>query len=169
VGDQLAQFVHEELPEHLVWAELIEFEYALNAALLRNNSSALQLQDLALIDAQRWPELIFKFQDSVHIFQWSYPVAELWNKLMREEQVLENEFEPRAQAYIVWAAEEETYYRKLSAQQFKLAQAIGASTSFAEICELLSEQEAEEQVIAWIGETLQVWINLGLLTQQSLA
>ena len=151
-----AEFVYElALYE---WAQTSVFDSAASAHLVK-------LEDMAVVPAENWPELTFKFKAAM---QW---VDLHWNIPQTEQAYDVGELPPDPQRdefskrWLLWRREFKTHWRSLEVHEaWALQRAIDGS-SFAEICEGLLEWIDAEQAPMIAAGFLKQWINDQLVTR----
>jgi hypothetical protein len=163
VGDQMSLHLEQTLPEHPIAAEMATFEWALGLAFDAEDAPVLQLQDLTIVPPEEWSQLIFTFHPSMQILAFNWNVVEVW-------QALDSECSPPVAILLnghclVWRHMTNSYFRMLDDAELYAIQLVMNGGSFGEMCELLQQNNVDEQsAMNQAAQYLSQWINEELLS-----
>ncbi len=166
LGASLPNFVREFYPQHLISAELAEFEWTLTSVLFAEEANALSLVKLREQEAEHWPRLVFKFHPSAQIYKAQHSIAALWSALQADqsiESIVNDTSANQLYSYLIWRKQQHSYFVALDSNERKLADCIRVESDFTLVCETMSEFIAEDAVISWVSQRLQAWIEHELL------
>lgn len=152
-GEQ-AEFV-QELASY-EWSQTTVFDAA-------DSENFFQLDDMAQVPAEAWPELTFEFQPAMLWLDlhWNVPVVERALDEGAELPPLQREDYPIR--WLLWRQELKTHWRSLEAHEAWAIEQAGNGARFAEICEGLLEWIDEQQVALVGAGFLKQWISDKLL------
>ena len=151
-----------EVPE---LAEIGRIERAFNDSFDAADCATVDLQRLAQLEAEDWPELQFKFHASLQILPLKYNSFPVW-KALSEEQA-PPPLTKEASTWIIWRKGLVSRYRTLvDAEAHALNAAINGA-NFSEICEQLLDYFDEETTPREAITFLQTWINEKMVCQLS--
>lgn len=162
VGDQMAHYLNNALPEHPIAAEMAAFEWALGLAFDAEDAPTLSVQDLATIPPETWGDLTFTLHPSVQLLDLHWNAVSVWQALAEEET-------PPAPEQInapclVWRSALDSHYRSIELQEFEALQQIKAGASFGALCERLFvtlEDAATQQAAQYLAG----WLEAGIISK----
>ena len=165
MGDTLADYLAEVMPDQVFLADLARFEWALSLAFDAKDQTTLTIEDLGQIPPERWNELSFEWHASVQIHAAKTNVIPAWQALdaAQSPQVIE---EPCT--YVVWRQDMMSYFKTLGAHEQLAIELMRKGHTFGELCEALADVVGEEQAMAVAAGYLSEWLNAGMLLKSSL-
>lgn len=165
-ADALPVFLttHTSFAQYPQIAELAAFERLLLSAFDARDALRIGLAELQELPAADWPRMQVRFHPSVQLFQSRWHAVPIWQALKAGEAppaALEQD------AYwALWRNNELlTEFRSVTTREWALMQAALRGDTFAQLCELLLEYCAQEEVAAVAVTQLQQWLSQGFLIQ----
>ena len=163
VGRHFSKFLAGRAPAALPYlADLAGLEWARSEAFDRPDASALQVDDLARLSPEDWPQVTIEAVPSHRLLRLSYPVHEVWMALEKKAEI--PAIGPRPTAILVWREEFTVYHRAIAERDARAFELLAQGRTFGEICEVLAEGMDD---IALAGEkamtTLLAWVKDGLV------
>lgn len=165
MGDTLADYLNEVMPDQVFLADLARFEWALSLAFDAEDQATLTIEDLGQIPPERWSELSFEWHPAVQIHQAKTHVIPAWQALdaAQSPQVIEE-----ATTYVVWRQDMMSYFKTLDEREKLAIEFMRQGHTFGELCEALAGVAGEEQAMAVGAGYLSEWLNAGMLLKSSL-
>ena len=154
-GEQ-QQFLHELAAWE--WAQTLVFDAA-------DSGSIVQVEDIAAIPAESWPELRFEFIEALRWLDLRFNVAQYENALDSSAEPPPIEAGDHPQRWLLWRQAHTTHWRSLEVHEAWALQQAAAGANFAEICEGLLEWVDAEQVALVAAGFLRQWVSDQLLTR----
>ena len=165
-GDRLAESLRRWSAEEPWLGELAEWEWALAAAFDSSDAPVLTADALSRIAADQWPELRFEVHPSLHRLNLRTNAGALF-KALSQDDTLEVQpamlGEPRCWA--LWRQDSKTHYRSLDASEAQALDAVAAGASFAELCDLLCQWTAPDEVPVRAASLLKRWLADGWIAR----
>lgn len=143
------EFLHELASYE--WAQTLVFDAA-------DSDSLFQLEDMAQIQPEAWPDLTFQFKPAL---QW---LDLHWNVTLVESAIDGGtEIPPRQrsefpQRWLLWRRQLKTHWRSLEVHEAWVIEQAAQGANFAAICEGLLEWVDAEQVALVAAGFLKQWI-----------
>ena len=162
LGRHLPAFArrHPELLEP--WqAELAQLEWAMVDAFDGPDQPVLSAAHLEALPPDAWPELRLEPVGSLVLLSCASPVDALRGQLLAGQDVSDVAREPVRLR--VWRQEMAVFHRRMDSTEAAALCRIAAGTTFAELCEWLSEHADTENAAAEALRLLGRWIDDGLL------
>jgi len=165
------RYFGHRLPEYLASAEtyrdqsflgeMAALEWAMSEAFDAPDSPGVDLDAMAWIPPEAWPEMRMALHASVHRLDLRWNVPAIW-KAIKEEQVPE---EPRAGAWswLVWRQDLKIFFRSLSVDEAWAIDAVRQDETFASICEGLVEWIDAQNVALHAAGLLKRWMIDGMI------
>ena len=152
-GDN-AEFV-QELARY-EWAQTTVFDAA-------DSTQLFQLEAMASIPAEAWPELRFSFKPAVIWLDlyWNAPLIE--QALDTDAEIPPLKRSNFQQRWLLWRQEMKTHWRSLEVHEAWAIEQAANGANFAEICEGLLEWIDEQQVALVAAGFLKQWVSDQLL------
>lgn len=165
MGDTLADYLVEVMPDQVLIADLARFEWALSLAFDAEDQPTLTIEDLAQIPPESWSDLSFDWHASVQIKAAHSHVVPAWQALDAGQtpQVIEE-----ATTYVVWRQDMMSYFKTLDDQEKLAITFMYKKHTFGELCEALAGVVGEEQAMTVAAGYLSEWLNAGMLLKSSL-
>jgi len=169
LGGHLCDFLCRRAPysAHRDIYELAQFEWALCNAFDAADVDPLSIDDLRRVDATAWPALQLRFHPSLQRLTLFGNAPALWAALNAERQPPAFVSETDARPWIVWRQQLRLLFRPLAENELRALDAFYAGSSFAEVCERLSETVVSEQVPISIAGFIQQWLSEELIVAAS--
>ena len=148
-GDN-AEFV-QELASY-EWAQTRVFDAA-------DSEQIFQLEDMAQVPPEAWPELVFEFQPAMCWLDlyWNVPTIERALDAGTELPQLQRTDYP--QRWLLWRQDMKTHWRSLEVHEAWAIEQARNGANFAEICEgLLEWTDAQQVALAGAG-FLKQWVS----------
>lgn len=138
------------------WAQTLVFDAA-------DSESTVQVEDIAEIPPETWPELRFEFIAAMRWLDLNYNVPQYENALESGAEPPTIEINENPQRWLLWRQALITHWRSLEVHEAWALQQAAADASFAEICEGLLEWVDAEQVALVAAGFLKQWASDQLL------
>lgn len=165
MGDTLADYLAEVMPDQVFLADLARFEWALSLAFDAKDQATLTIEDLGQIPPESWSELSFDWHASVQIKAAQSHVIPAW-------QTLDAGGAPvviaEASTYVVWRQDMMSYFKTLDEREKLAILFMYKGHTFGELCEALAGVAGEEQAMSVAAGYLSEWLNAGMLLKSSL-
>ncbi|TAK92035.1 MAG: DUF2063 domain-containing protein [Burkholderiaceae bacterium] len=173
-GHQLADFLqqrpdpHSDLLSHPALCDLARMEWAIGGSFDAANAPFLTIDALLVLPAEAWAALRCQPQAAVQLVPLEWEVEATWKALNIEtEETEEQTPEPtqRAHTLLVWRAGKnglETLWRSLEADEAVYLKAFLSGISFAQLCELIADQNSTAQAAQTAASLLHRWVQDGL-------
>ncbi len=164
VGRHLAKFLKNTADCDPCYVELAHFEWAIHQALLERDEAALTLDHLATIPSEQWNEMRLKLHPSVHVLCCRYNTLERWQSIDQEGKDIHPALLSEPLTHLIWRKDREIYFCSITAEQTYLLDGIRKEETFGALCEMMLEHFSESEVIPWVANTLQRWVQEGMLS-----
>jgi hypothetical protein len=163
-GQYLSQFLKEhEAQIYLV--EMAEFEWKLSDTLDAADSDVADSNVLYALPAEHWGELRLEFHPSLQLIECGWNVPQIWQSIDINEALPALNKSENPITWILWRKELGSYYRSLSEIELLCLQHFQDGHHFAEVCDVLCEQVAEEEVPKEALSFIQRSIADGIIAQ----
>jgi hypothetical protein len=162
MGDQMAAYLRNTLPQNPLAAELAQFEWALGLAFDAEDAPVLSVQNLAEIAPENWGALRFDWHPSVQIFPTHYNIIQTWQALENNKKL--PKLKPQAAFCLVWRQNLMSHFRNVDDAEHAAMQAMMSGKTFGELCAQLGESMDEAAAVAQAAAYLATWLNDGLLS-----
>lgn len=165
-GQHLVEYLRslEQFADQAYITELAELEWLLASAFNANDTKCVAESDVAVVPADKWPELSLEFHPSVYCFSYDWNIIAIWNAVKNEHPIPEFIKLEEQEKCIVWRQDVDTKFRTLEPLERTAIPAMMADTSFAALCELLSANSTQpDEVPIQAAGLLKRWINDGLI------
>ena len=164
--DYLQQHYYSEDAEFLL--ELAQYEWAQASVFDAAASDPLvQLEDMAQLPAETWPELSFAFKPAIEWVDMYWNVPQIEQACDQDQPLPDKQRGEFPQRWLLWRREFKIYWRSLEVHEaWALEQAVNGA-NFADICEGLLEWIDAEQVALTAAGFLKQWISDQLLVRIS--
>lgn len=150
-----------------VLAELATFEWSLIDAFDAPDDRVVTLEDMGGLPPEAWPHLRFEFHASVQRLELAWNAPQIWAALKDQQTPPAPEQLESPQRWLVWRQDYQSYYRPLTNTEASALEGARAGKSFADLCEDLCRQMAEEETAAAAASLLHRWISDGLVLEIS--
>jgi len=148
-GDS-AEFVQEMASYE--WAHTIVFDAA-------DSEQLFQLEDMAQLPAEAWPELMFEFQPAMVWLDLHWNIPLLKSALDAATELPPQQRADYPQRWLLWRQDMKTHWRSLEVHEaWAIEQAVNG-VNFAQICESLLEWIDESQVALVGAGFLKQWVS----------
>jgi len=164
VGKNLAKFLKNTEHCDSSYSELAEFEWAIHEALYARDADVLTLDDLSQLPPEKWAEMKLSLHPSVQLLTCRFNTMERWQSNNQDEGDSPSEQLTEVRCQLIWRHEREAYFYALTAEQSYLIHAIAKGESFGDLCETMLKYFDEEEVVQWVANTLQVWLQEGVFS-----
>jgi len=165
--DGIPQLLAEQSPfsDHPILSSLAAFERILLSAFDAKDAQTIDVNQLASVPAEQWPDIKLTFHPSVRVFDEKINAVETW-------QALKSEIEPPAPLgrefsafWLIWRNQERlTEFKHIDASELVLLQNFLDGGDFTLGCEILSEYISVDEVPLRTVQYLQAWLGAGLIT-----
>ena len=163
----------QHLPEYLrttkpfsntpVIAEIADFERLLLIAFDAGNAKRASIKDLTSLPQEQWPDLKLCFHPSMQIYETQWNSVPSWQAL-KAEKIPPQQEKLNAQ-WLIWRNRDRiTEFRSLAKDENAMLSGFLRGNNFAQICELLLEYHAEEEVAASAINYLTSWLKIGIVS-----
>jgi hypothetical protein len=164
-GHRLSEFLAsaETYRDKPYLGEMAALEWAMSEAFDALDSPGVDLDAMASIPPEAWPEMRLALHASVHRLDLRWNVPAIW-KAIKEDQAPE---EPSAgewpQPWLVWRQDLKIFFRALSVDEAWAIDAARAYEPFASICEGLVEWIDAQNVALHAAGLLKRWMIDGMI------
>jgi len=144
--------------------EMARYEWAQAMVFDASDSPVLaQLDDMAEIPPENWPELDFSFKPAMQWLDLHWNLPQVKNALDTAQLVPPAQREDIPQRWLLWRRDFKTHWRSLDVHEAWALEQAANGACFAEICEGLLEWVDAEQVALVAAGFLKQWIGDGLV------
>lgn len=142
-----------------VW-ELAWLDFAMAQAFVAKDEDPVGVDDLADID---WDSARITFASSVGLSEASSNAADIWSALEEQLPPPLAASLPERSAHLVWRRALVPHFRLISISEYQVISSLHIGFSFADTCEILRMQMADDEAIAAAAAMLGRWLHDGLI------
>jgi hypothetical protein len=164
LGRHVAKFLKNTPSCDPCFAELAEFEWALNKALFAKDEERLTMATLSAIAPEQWGQMLLRLHPSVQTMRSAYNTTERWQAVNNEQEDIASVLLDSPLYLLIWQRDYEAYFCGITSEQQCLIRAIDQSEPFAVLCETMLEYFTEEEVVPWVANTLHQWVDAGIFS-----
>lgn len=167
-GGNMREHLLHTLPQHLVAAEMADFEWALSLAFDAEDSEELTLQDICNYPPESWGNLGFKFQTAIQVIRTRWNVIPVWKALEAEETPPALSQNNTHQSWLIWRKNLNSHFRSMGEAE-EVALNLGRTGStFGEICANLEDIFDLDKATIVAAQYLAGWLEAGLISKVTL-
>ncbi|MGB4074537.1 putative DNA-binding domain-containing protein [Pseudomonas sp.] len=164
LGEKLSEFIgcYVAEPQLSPMRELTKLEWAFTLAFDAQDAEALSLETMCSFSAEDWISLRVALTPSVRWLQLQYNTLELWKAAKSGDLLPAITPLSANQDCLVWRHDLVCQYRSLEPEEASALRFFVVGGSFAELCELLFPEHAEQaplQAATWLRQ----WVSDGML------
>jgi len=165
-GRELAEFLARASPyaEQPILAEIAAFEWTLSEVFDATDAVALDRGALQAIGPGAWSELEFQFHPSLRRMTLGWNTVAVWQRLSLEEEPPQPEEMHLPVPWLLWRQNLTNRFRSLDAAENAALDAALTGHSFGEICGLLEEWLADEEIPLRAATLIGTWADSGIIT-----
>jgi hypothetical protein len=163
-GDQLATSLAESHPSHPWLAELAHFEWTIAAAFDAPDAHPIDHTALGGIAPGSWAELRLRFHPSMQRLEAHTNAPALFKAFTEEQTPPQPVLLEAPRPWLIWRRALQTQYRSLDAAESAALGLMVEGGTFAQMCEILCEWHAEDDVPGQAAGMLKQWIADELVT-----
>ncbi|MGB6976384.1 MAG: DNA-binding domain-containing protein [Gammaproteobacteria bacterium] len=164
-GCHFSEFLANQKTAVPAHAEMATLEWALSQAIDALDGPHLIFAELAKIPPESWVEMRLRLHPSIVALPYFYNVTEVWRAVNQNNPKPRWHYQKKPQYCLVWRYQQRSYFMELSEAEYTFYLAIQQGKTFVELCEVLAEYFAEEEIPAFASTTLQKWVSQGLLSE----
>ena len=151
-----------------ILAEISRFERTMLNAFDAADERRTTIEELKMIEPEKWPAIKIKFHASVCIFTANWNSVESWQAL-KNDHTPPDATDSLQQHWLVWRGSDLlTQFKSLSNDGYCIFSCFESGKNYADVCETLllhvPEQEISELTIKYLLE----WLNTGLVNKISI-
>lgn len=147
-------------------SELADLEWAMALTFDASDELVLSIDEMAAIDPSLWAGLHFSLHASVKRIQYFWNVFQVWQCLVKDEELVNWEELPKAQAWVLWRAPDyRTKYYSVTDEEAWALDALAQGVSFADLCEGLCQWIPAAEVGMKAATFLKNWLQNGMLSK----
>jgi hypothetical protein len=164
-GRELPEFLSGNAPfdGQPIFAEIAQLEWTLSEVFDAPDAAVLTRADLAAIAPEDWEVLRFGFHPSLRRLDLAWNTVPVWQAMSREEAPPDPQWSEQPVPWLLWRQDLQNYFRSLTGAESAALTAAINQHSFGEICEVLSEWVAPEDVPLTAANYLNAWTTSGLI------
>jgi hypothetical protein len=164
-GAALVDFLRTATPyaEHRELHELAEFEWALCHAFDAADADYAGNAHFSEIEPARWPALTLQFIPALRALELRTNAAALWTALNSEQPPPAVAVFSEPEHWIIWRKDLKLLFRRLDRIEKIAFELFRTGVTFADVCEKLAENIAEDEVPHRAAALLQQWLYDGLI------
>jgi hypothetical protein len=170
-GDRLHVFLRSQSPwsSNPVLHELARFEWALRHTVDAEDAPALTVEALQALPPEQWPTLVLTLQPAATLLYLDWNTPAFWRCLI-DQQPLPAQFSG-PQHWLVYRRQDlMAMWRSAQADEARLLLSIRNGISFADLCDIMAEHNAQPEAIpVQAAALLRQWVSAGLLVDTILA
>lgn len=167
LGDQLSDFFQEYAPDKPINADMANFEWRLGLAFDSLDTPCITIQDLSVFAPEQWGDLSFEWHKSVYLGQAQTNVIRVW-KLLEDNDQASLEMDLEFTQFLVWRKELVSQFKSLSPLEADAIAYMMQHHTFGELCEYLSANLDEEDVLPYAAGLLSQWLQEEMLVNVAL-
>jgi Putative DNA-binding domain len=161
-GDGLAESLQRWRADEPWLGELAEWEWALAAAFDARDTPALTADRLSQVTPEQWPGLRFDAHPSLHRLRLRTNTAALFKALSDADACgIEPVLFDERQHWAIWRQDLKTHYRSLDVSEAETFDSLAAGATFADLCDLLCNWHAPDDVPMRAAALLKGWLSQG--------
>ena len=157
---------HEPFSQYPILSPLAAFERALLTAFDAQDAAIININELATLPGEQWPDITLTFHPSAIIFE------EAINAVTTRQHLKSEQAPPAPQPHeyplywMIWRTPERlTEFRNIAPPEQVLFNHFTSGGNFADGCELLADYFSVDEVPAHAVQFLQTWINAGIIAK----
>jgi hypothetical protein len=168
-GRELAEFLGRQPPyaEQPILAEIAGFEWTLSEVFDAADAATVDRGALQAIDPSAWSELKFQFHPSLRRMTLVWNTVTVWQCLSREEEPPQPKETLTPVPWLLWRQDLANRFRSLDAAENAALDAALAGHSFGEICAVLQEWLADEEIPLRAATLIGTWADSGIIAAVS--
>ncbi|MDP2230812.1 DNA-binding domain-containing protein [Methylotenera sp.] len=167
-GGSMREHLLYTLPQHLVAAEMADFEWALSLAFDAEDVDELTLQNLGKYPPESWSDLSFKFQPSIQVIRTRWNIIPMWKALEAEEMPPALIQESTYQSWLIWRKNLNSQFRSMSEIEAVALNLGMMGATFGEICANLEDILNLDEATITAAQYLASWLEMGLISNVAL-
>ena len=145
-------------------ADLAKLERAVIEVFHAPDAPALESDAVRAIAPEDWPALKFKLHPSAKLLALDWRVTDLLRAV--EEKRASKPAERGAIRILVWRRNARVFYRDLEKAEADALEAASRGATFAEICDLVAANVADQDPVAAVNRMLARWLSDSLLARE---
>jgi hypothetical protein len=150
--------------KHAEVAELAELEKALADAFDGPDAKPLDLAQLAALDPEDWPRLVFQPNPTATRLTFATNAAEIWTALKAETAPPKAKRLPEPQAILLWRQDFMARFRPLSTEEAMMWDEAAKGVRFGVLCEMVATFAGEDGAELRAASYLKGWVDMGILS-----
>jgi hypothetical protein len=162
-GSELERYLRETRATQPWFAELAQWEWALDNAFDAADASPVDAATLASIEPERWWTLRFELHPSLQVLSLQTNASAIYKALATDCELPDPALLEIAQSWVLWRQELTTHFRSASPGEARALELVHEDATFEDLCEALCEWYAEEEVPAQAAGLLKSWVAEGLI------
>jgi hypothetical protein len=164
-GRHLPAFVKrsEAFAKHPEVAELAALEKALADAFDGPDAEPLSIEQLAAIEPEAWPRLVFQPNPTAIRLTFATNAADIWSALKNETAPPKPRHLPEPQATVVWRQDFMARFRPLSTEEAMMWNEAAKGVRFGVLCEMVATFAGEDGAELRAATYLKDWVDTGML------
>jgi len=170
VGKHMTEYLqqHYNADDAEFLRELARYEWAQAGVFDAAASDQLvQLEDMAQVPAETWPELSFTFKPALECLDLYWNVPQIEQACDQGLALPDKQREQFPRRWLLWRREFKTHWRSLEVHEAWALEQAMLGANFADICEGLLEWIDADQVALIAAGFLKQWISDQLLSRLS--
>jgi hypothetical protein len=166
-GDKVVDFLKDNEPynDFPYLAELARVEWEMTLVFDAQDGNCIALDTLSRIPPEAWADMRFATHPSLRMTSLMWNVVPVWQALLVEESPEELLKSEEPVKWIFWRKDLDNYYNALSPDEACALEAVLQNATFGEVCEILCNWIAEEEVALRAASLMKAWIEAGLITE----
>jgi Putative DNA-binding domain len=149
------------------FAELAGWEWTLADVFDAPDDDALEVNALATVPPDAWPEMTFDLRASVRRRQTSTNIVEWWRAANGLCPQPVGRTDATSGQWVLWRRGVKTLFRSLDPLEADLLDAAGAGVTFGGLCELMAQRVDESEAAFRAASLLRGWIADELLSDRA--
>ena len=164
-GHRLPEMLREMHTAEPWFADLASLEWMLAGAFDAPNDDVASVEALSQIPPDRWSNLRFELHASTQHLVLESNAPTLFKALSAEQPADEARLLDKPQRWLIWRQDLTPQYRSIGASEAAALDTIVAGGTFADVCEVLCDWHAEDQVPLAAAGLLKSWMSDGLIAR----
>jgi hypothetical protein len=158
-GDRLSEFLAQvaEYADRSWLAELAQWEWHVAAAFDAADATVLAVEDLGSVAPEDWPAMRFEVHPSVRRMTVTTDFMPVLKASQSDDALPQPKSECAAAEWLIYRKDLVVEYRSMAASEAKAFEAARDGATFGEICELLADYFAEDEVPLHAASYLKQW------------
>lgn len=156
----------------LLQSEIAALEWAISTAIDAGDAMPVTKTSLEQIPQEKWGDIVLETHPSLQMLLFNYNTIDIYEAVIKKQLKKQSnkpikitqQIENASNICRVWRKGIQVYYRPIESIEKLFLGSISQKITFGEICEKLSEQMPEDQVVNYAISQILTWLQDELIT-----